>query len=165
MHHFSGRSIAIVICIIKTQGVSRGSIPYIRSANKRWVKPLKTNKMWLFEACPRISRIEAFGYCWQLPICNSTLIWYKNESHLNAIRCRLMHCAKVYFVSSCSWPTRGHLGNSTGMISNPVVTLSAGGPNGCLDHGFRALQAAYTAQLLTLHQHRANNQYRTANQI
>ena len=32
---------------------------------------------------------------------------------------------------------------------------------------FRRFRAppAYTAQLLTLHQHRANNQYRTANQI
>ena len=37
-------------------------------------------------------------------------------------------------------------------------------PKGCFDHRFRALPA-YTAQLLTLHQHRANNQYRTANQI
>ena len=36
---------------------------------------------------------------------------------------------------------------------------------GCSDHRFRALPA-YTAQFLTLHQHnRANNQYRTANQI
>ena len=35
---------------------------------------------------------------------------------------------------------------------------------GCSDDRFRA-PPAYTAQLLTLHQHRANNQYRTANQI
>ena len=38
------------------------------------------------------------------------------------------------------------------------------GANGCSDHRFRA-PLSYTAQLLTLHQHRANNQYRTANQI
>ena len=35
---------------------------------------------------------------------------------------------------------------------------------GCSDHRFRA-PPAYTAQLPTLHRHRANNQYRTANQI
>ena len=34
----------------------------------------------------------------------------------------------------------------------------------CLDHRFRA-PPANTDQLLTLHQHWANNQYRTANQI
>ena len=38
------------------------------------------------------------------------------------------------------------------------------GVKGCLGHRFRA-PPAYTARLLTLHQHRANNQYRTANQI
>ena len=32
------------------------------------------------------------------------------------------------------------------------------GAKGCSDHRFRA-PPAYTAQLLTLHQHRANNQY------
>ena len=38
------------------------------------------------------------------------------------------------------------------------------GAKGCLDHWLHA-PLAYTAQLPTLHQHRANNQYRTANQI
>ena len=38
------------------------------------------------------------------------------------------------------------------------------GAKGFSDHRFRA-PPAYTAQLPTLHQHRANNQYRTANQI
>ena len=39
------------------------------------------------------------------------------------------------------------------------------GAKGSSDHsGFRA-PPAYTAQLLTMHQNRANNQYRTANQI
>ena len=42
----------------------------------------------------------------------------------------------------------------------PSLTSSAGGAKGCSDHKFRA---AYISQLLTLHQHRANNQYRTAN--
>ena len=57
-----------------------------------------------------------------------------------------------------------HIGRST-RNSNPVMTSSAGGAKGCSDHRFRA-PPAYTAQLLTLYQHRANNQYRTlANQI
>ena len=46
----------------------------------------------------------------------------------------------------------------------PSLTSSAGGAKGFSDHRFRA-PPAYTAQLLTLHQHRANNQYRAANQI
>ena len=46
----------------------------------------------------------------------------------------------------------------------PSLTASAGGAKGCSDHRFRA-PPAYTAQLPTLHQHRANNQYRTVNQI
>ena len=46
----------------------------------------------------------------------------------------------------------------------PSLTSSAGGAKGWSDHRFRA-PPAYTAQLLTLHQHRVNNQYRTANQI
>ena len=48
--------------------------------------------------------------------------------------------------------------------SNPVMTSSTGGTKGCSDHRFRA-PPTYTAQLLTLHQHRANNHYRMANQI
>ena len=39
----------------------------------------------------------------------------------------------------------------------PSLTSSAGGAKGCSDHRFRA-PPAYTAQLPTLHQHRANNQ-------
>ena len=46
----------------------------------------------------------------------------------------------------------------------PSLTSSAGGAKGFSDHRFHAAPA-YTAQLLTLHQHRANNQYRKANQI
>ena len=46
----------------------------------------------------------------------------------------------------------------------PSLTSSAGGAKGCSDHRFPA-PPAHTAQLPTLHQHRANNQYRTANQI
>ena len=57
---------------------------------------------------------------------------------------------------------KGHIGRST-RNSNPVNTSSAGSAKGCSDHSFRA-PLAYTAQLLTLHQHRANSQYRTANQ-
>ena len=46
----------------------------------------------------------------------------------------------------------------------PSLTSSGDGAKGCSDHRFRA-PPAYTAQLPTLHQHRANNQYRTTNQI
>ena len=68
----------------------------------------------------------------------------------------------TFFLSSC-WSTRDHIGRST-RSSNPDMTSSTGGAKGCSDHRFRA-PPAFTAQLLTLHQHRANNQYRTANQI
>ena len=46
----------------------------------------------------------------------------------------------------------------------PSLTSSVGGAKGCSDHMFR-VPPAYTAQLLALHEHRANNQYRAANQI
>ena len=46
----------------------------------------------------------------------------------------------------------------------PSSTSFAGGAKGWSDHRFRA-PTAYTAQLLTLHQHRASNQCRMANQI
>ena len=39
------------------------------------------------------------------------------------------------------------------------------GAKGCSDHRFRARTPAYTAQLLALHHHGANIQYRAANQI
>ena len=76
-----------------------------------------------------------------------------NSGPYTGIRPTLRDC----FVSSC-WPTRGHAGRST-EDSNPVMTLSAGGAKGWSDHRFRAPKA-YTAQLLTLHQHKANSQYR-----
>ena len=44
------------------------------------------------------------------------------------------------------------------------MTSSAGGAMDSPDHRFCA-PPGYTAQLLTLHQHRANIQFRTANQI
>ena len=69
---------------------------------------------------------------------------------------------KLFFLSSCS-STRDHIGRST-RNSSLVMTSSAGGTKGCSDHRFHA-SPAYTAQLLTLHQHRANNQYRMANQM
>ena len=68
----------------------------------------------------------------------------------------------LYFFSPYL-PMRGHIRRSTGN-SNSVITLSAGGAKGCSDHRFCA-PPAYTDQLLTLHQHRDNNQYRMANQI
>ena len=68
----------------------------------------------------------------------------------------------IFFLLSC-WSTRDHIGRST-RNSNPVMTSSVGSAKGCSDHRFRA-PPTYTAQLLTLHQHRANNQYRTANRI
>ena len=39
---------------------------------------------------------------------------------------------------------------------HPSLTMSEGVAKGCLDHRFRA-PPAYAAQLLTRHQHRANN--------
>ena len=42
----------------------------------------------------------------------------------------------------------------------PSLTSSAGGAKGCSDHRFRAPPAYTVAQLPTLHQHRANKQYR-----
>ena len=55
------------------------------------------------------------------------------------------------------WLTRDHIGRSS-RNSNPVMTSSTGDAKGCSYYRFRA-PPAYTAQLLTLHQHRANNQY------
>ena len=46
----------------------------------------------------------------------------------------------------------------------PSLTSSAGGAKGWSDRRFCA-PPAYTAQLLALHRHRANNQHRTVNQI
>ena len=46
----------------------------------------------------------------------------------------------------------------------PSLKSSTGGAKGWSDYRFRA-PPAYAVQLLTLHQHRANNQCRTANQI
>ena len=88
--------------------------------------------------------IETNGH---LVIFPSSQNWSKNES-------TSISFSKAFFLSSC-WSTRN---------SNPVMTSSAGGAKGCSDHRFRA-PPAYTAQLPALHQHRANNQYRTANQI
>ena len=69
-----------------------------------------------------------------------------------------------FFVSSC-WPTRDHIGSSN-RNSNPVMTSSTGPvPRVVQTTGSVHATPTYTAQLLALHQHRANNQYRTANQI
>ena len=74
------------------------------------------------------------------------------------------NCSSIrpFFLLSC-WSTRDYIGRST-RNSNPVMTSSAGGAKDWPDHRFHA-PPAYIAQLLTLHQHRANSQYRTANQI
>ena len=56
------------------------------------------------------------------------------------------------------------LGREVDQEFQPSLTSSTGGAKGCSDNSFHA-PPAHTAQLLTLHQHRANNQYRTANQI
>ena len=70
---------------------------------------------------------------------------------------------KCLSIFSSYWPTRDWLRRST-RNSNPVMILYTGGAKGCLDHRFRA-PLTYTAQLLTLRQHRPSNQYSTANQI
>ena len=55
----------------------------------------------------------------------------------------------IFFVSSC-WPSRGHMGRSTGN-SNPVMTLPAGSAKGnCLDHRFRVPPAASRQHLNSL---------------
>ena len=66
-----------------------------------------------------------------------------------------------FFVSSCLY-TMGHIGKCIGLFK-PRLTSSAGGAKGCIDHRFRG-PPVHIAQLLTLHQHRADSQYRTANQ-
>ena len=68
----------------------------------------------------------------------------------------------LFFLSFC-WSTRDHIGRST-RDSNPVMKSSAGGPKGYSGHRFRAPRAV-TAELLTLHQHRSNNQYRMDNKF
>ena len=69
---------------------------------------------------------------------------------------------KFLFVLSC-WPTRDHIGRPASN-SNSVMTSFTGSAKGCSNHRFRA-PPPYTAQLVTLHQHRANSQYSTANQV
>ena len=49
-----------------------------------------------------------------------------------------------------------------GVNNGNIDPANIGGAKGCSYHRFHA-PPAYTAQLLTLHQHRANNQYRKAN--
>ena len=44
----------------------------------------------------------------------------------------------------------------------PSYDIFRGGVKGCSDHRFRVPPACTAAQLLTLHQHIANNQYWTA---
>ena len=51
-----------------------------------------------------------------------------------------------------------HIGRST-RNSNPFMISSTDGAKCCSEHRFRAPLAGYTAQLLTLHQHRDNSQY------
>ena len=69
-----------------------------------------------------------------------------------------------FFLSSC-WSTRDHIGRST-RNSNPVMTSSAGPVPRVVQITGSVHPPTYIAQLLTLHQHRTNNQYRTlANQI
>ena len=51
------------------------------------------------------------------------------------------------------------------IFSSQLDIFRRSGAKCCLNHIFCAPPRAYTAQLLTLSQHRANNQYRTGNQI
>ena len=66
----------------------------------------------------------------------------------------------VYPFSSC-WPMRGHKPG----IPTQLWHLRQVMPRVDQTTGSKHTPTAYIAQLLTLHQHRANNQYRTANQI
>ena len=76
---------------------------------------------------------------------------------------RQNHIARLLMFFQPCWPTRDHIGKPT-RNSNPVMTSSADDAEGLSDHRFHA-PPAYTSQLLTLHQHRPNNQYRMASQI
>ena len=64
--------------------------------------------------------------------------------------------ALTIFFQSC-WPMTDYIGRSS-RNSNPVMTSSTGGAKGFVDHRLRAPPAS-TVQLLTLHQHRANNRW------
>ena len=65
--------------------------------------------------------------------------------------------AAAFFFQSC-WPTRDHIGRSTG-ISNPAWHLPQVVPRVVQTTGSVFALPAYTAQLPTRHQHRANNQW------
>ena len=58
--------------------------------------------------------------------------------------CLLLSSSNKFGVFSSCWPTRDHIGRSTGN-SNPVMTSSAGGAKGCSDHRFRAPPAYSTS--------------------
>ena len=75
--------------------------------------------------------------------------------------CRLS--IKIFFLLFHPADPRGITSREVYQDFQPNLTSSAGGAKSCLDHRFCA-PLDHTAQLLTLHQLRANNQYRTANQ-
>ena len=87
------------------------------------------------------------------------IIIYCSQLILQILGCSF-HC--VHFMENtllfCFILLRGHIGRSI-RNSNPVMTLSAGGTKGCLDHRFcsPSTPQVYTTHLLTLHQHRDNN--------
>ena len=63
-----------------------------------------------------------------------------------------------FFLVSSFWPTRGRIGRAIGVPSQ-LVFVCRSGDNGNLDSLFRAPHVYAAAQLFTLCQHRAGNQY------
>ena len=73
---------------------------------------------------------------------------------------KLGYKSKLFFFFYPADP-RGITSREVDRDFQPSLTSSAGVARGCSDHRFRAPPAYTASQLLTLHQHRANNQYRT----
>ena len=146
---------------------------YIHAYIISWPRWFLTSCFWMIFS---LHRIIWFVSCPFRP--KIVQIWNVNKIWMNAIlylksasknSLQLKVCLKfhlnitwMFFASSC-WPTRDHIGRSTG-IPTQLWHLPQVVPRVALYHRFRA-PPAYTAQLLALHQHRASNQYRTANQI
>ena len=108
---------------------------------------LSVNRIYLRALKNQISFLQIEAVLFDLIEC------FEGQSCPTAIKRKKLSC----------WPTRDHIEWSI-RNSNPVMTSSKGGAKGFLDHRFHA-SSAYTAQLLTFHRHRANNQYWTAIQI
>ena len=95
--------------------------------------------------CPVATQFDMFhrsgGWC-------SPMVYACNPSEILAFFLLFLSCR----------PTKDHIVERSTRNPNPVMASSVGGAKDCSDHRFRARTPS---QLLTLHQHRTNNQYRT----